>query len=159
MEIMNLGPSTGNPEPIPFPGVPGPDNMDYPKGAYYNGCYKPTKPGMFVGCDADKDRFFVSCCHYASVIYCALQATGRISEHAMDKFNVDGWNMEMIGAEHSPGFENTAGSLGQTISIAGGTAHARKMRGDTGKYSLCLVMANCRKVRLGNLLNLLLSIN
>ena len=23
MEIMNLGPSTGNPEPIPFPGVPG----------------------------------------------------------------------------------------------------------------------------------------
>ena len=36
-------------------------------------------------------------------IYCALQATGRISEHAMDKFNVDGWNMEMIGAEHSPG--------------------------------------------------------
>ena len=42
MEIMNLGPSTGNPEPIPFPGVPGPDNMDYPKGAYYNGCYKPT---------------------------------------------------------------------------------------------------------------------
>lgn len=31
MEIMNLGPSTGNPEPIPFPGVPGPDNMDYPK--------------------------------------------------------------------------------------------------------------------------------
>lgn len=138
MEIMNLGPSTGNPEPIPFPGVPGPDNMDYPKGAYYNGCYKPTKPGMFVGCDADKDRFFVSCCHYASVIYCALQATGRISEHAMDKFNVDGWNMEMIGAEHSPGFENTAGSLGQTISIAGGTAHARKMRGDTGKVFVML---------------------
>ena len=33
MEIMNLGPSTGNPEPIPFPGVPGPDNMDYPKGS------------------------------------------------------------------------------------------------------------------------------
>ena len=56
----------------------------------------------------------------------------------MDKFNVDGWNMEMIGAEHSPGFENTAGSLGQTISIAGGTAHARKRRGDTGKCYVLL---------------------
>ena len=71
------------------------------------------------------------------VIYAALAATGRISPNCMDKFNVDGWNMEMIGAEHSPGFENTAGSLGQTISIAGGTAHARKRHGDSGK---CFVL-------------------
>ena len=27
--VMNLGPSVGSWEPIPFPGVPGPDNMDY----------------------------------------------------------------------------------------------------------------------------------
>ncbi|WP_283673413.1 1-deoxy-D-xylulose-5-phosphate synthase N-terminal domain-containing protein [Butyricicoccus sp. Marseille-Q5471] len=120
--VMNLGPSIGCWEPIPFPGVPGPDNMDYQRGSAYNGA-----PA------ADKDRFFVSCCHYASVIYCALAATGRISPDCMDKFNVDGWNMEMIGAEHSPGFENTAGSLGQTVSIAAGTAHARKRRGDTGR--------------------------
>lgn len=124
--VMNLGPSVGNWEPIPFPGVPGPDNMNYQRGASYNGAPAP-----------DKDRFFVSCCHYASVIYAALAATGRISPDCMDKFNVDGWNMEMIGAEHSPGFENTAGSLGQTISIAGGTAHARKRRGDSGK---CFVL-------------------
>ena len=26
--VMNLGPSVGNWEPIPFPGVPGPDNMN-----------------------------------------------------------------------------------------------------------------------------------
>lgn len=120
--IMNLGPSVGEWEPIPFPGVPGPDNMNYQRGSAYNGAPAP-----------DKDRFFVSCCHYASVIYCALVATGRISPNCMDKFNVDGWNMEMIGAEHSPGFENTAGSLGQTISIAAGTAHARKMKGEIGK--------------------------
>jgi len=120
-QIMNLGPSAGEWDAIPFPGVPGPDNMDYQHGSLYNGAPAP-----------DKDRFFVSCCHYASVIYCALAATGRISPAALDKFNVDGWNMEMIGAEHSPGFENTAGSLGQTISIAAGTAHARKMRGESG---------------------------
>lgn len=121
------GPSVGSWEPIPFPGVPGPDNMDYQRGSSYNGAPAP-----------DKDRFFVSCCHYASVIYAALAETGRISPDCMDKFNVDGWNMEMIGAEHSPGFENTAGSLGQTISIAGGTAHARKRRGDTGKCYVLL---------------------
>lgn len=119
--ILNLGPSAGLWDAIPFPGVPGPDNMDYPRGSAYHGIPAP-----------DKDRFFVSCCHYASVIYCALAATGRLSPGALEKFNVDGWNMEMIGAEHSPGFENTAGSLGQTVSIAAGTAQARKWKGDTG---------------------------
>ena len=127
MEVLNLGPSQGAWRPAPFPGVPGPDNMDYQKGALYNGLPSP-----------DRDRLFVSCCHYASVIYSALAATGRICPDCMDKFNVDGWNMEMIGAEHSPGFENTAGSLGQTISIAAGTAHARKRRAETGRV-FCLV--------------------
>lgn len=127
LEIMDLNPSQGVWDALPFPGVPSPGNMDYQKGALYNGAPAP-----------DKDRFFVSCCHYAAVIYSALVATGRISPACMDKFNADGWNMEMIGAEHSPGFENTAGSLGQTISIAAGTAHARKMRGDTGKV-YCLL--------------------
>lgn len=122
MNIMNLGPSAGDWEPIPFPGVPGPDNMDYQRGSAYHGVPAP-----------DKDRFFVSCCHYASVIYCALAAAGRISPGCMERFNADGWNMEMIGAEHSPGFENTAGSLGQTVSIAAGTAHARKRKGERGR--------------------------
>ena len=105
MNILNLG----CPDAQPFPGVPSPTNMDYPKGSLYNGEQTP-----------DRDRLFVSCCHYASVIYCALVEAGRLSPAAIDKFNVDGWNMEMIGAEHSPGFENTAGSLGQTVSIAAG---------------------------------------
>ena len=46
-KVMNLGPSVGNWEPIPFPGVPGPDNMDYQRGSAYNGAPAP-----------DKDRFF-----------------------------------------------------------------------------------------------------
>lgn len=127
IEVMNLGPSQGAWRPVPFPGVPGPGNMNYQKGALYNGLPAP-----------DRDRFFVSCCHYASVIYSALAATGRICPDCMDKFNVDGWNMEMIGAEHSPGFENTAGSLGQTVSIAAGTAHARKLRAESGRV-FCLL--------------------
>lgn len=127
MGVLNMGPSLGSMEAAPFPGVPGPDNMDYPKGSLYHGAVEP-----------DKDRFFVSPAHYASVVYCALAECGRISYSAIDKFNVDGWNMEMIGAEHSPGFECTAGSLGQTISIACGTAHARKIKKDTGKVYVLL---------------------
>lgn len=126
MRLMNLGSSLGNPDAQPFPGVPGPDNMDYPKGSLYNG-YDSKNP------DYTKDRFFFSCCHYAVVLYCTLVECGRLSAKATEKFNVDGWNMEMIGAEHSPGFENTAGSLGQTVSIAAGTAHAYKLKGHTGR--------------------------
>lgn len=122
MRILNLGPSLGNPDAQAFPGVPSASNMDYPKGSLYHGEQTP-----------DRDRFFVSCCHYASVIYCALAECGRLSHRALEKFNVDGWNMEMIGAEHSPGFENTAGSLGQTLSIAAGTAHAYKLKGNSGR--------------------------
>ena len=127
LNILNIGPSLGSMEALPFPGVPSPHNMDYPKGALYHGAKDP-----------DKDRLHISPAHYASVVYCALIQAGRISPDAIEKFNVDGWNMEMIGAEHSPGFENTAGSLGQTISIAAGTAHARKLKYETGLVYLLL---------------------
>ncbi len=122
MRVLNLGPSEGSKLPGKFPGVPSPDNMDYLKGSAYHGAYK-----------ADLDRFFVSPAHYASAVYAALVECGRLSEDSMDMFNVDGWSMEMIGAEHSPGFETTAGSLGQTISIAAGTAHSRKLKNETGR--------------------------
>ena len=126
MRILNLGPSLGSPDAQKFPGVPSRDNMDYPKGSLYNGF-------DYANPDYTKDRLFFSCCHYAVVLYCTLVECGRLSERAIEKFNVDGWNMEMIGAEHSPGFENTAGSLGQTVSIAAGTAHAYKLKGHTGR--------------------------
>jgi transketolase len=38
----------------------------------------------------------------------------------------------MIGAEHSPGFETTTGSLAQALSQAGGIALARKLKGEKG---------------------------
>jgi transketolase len=127
MRVLNLGKSRGSPEAALFPGVPGPGNMNYPKGSLYNG------PAL-----AEYDRFFLSPAHYAVVLYCVLAECGRISRSAVGQFNSDGWNMEMIGAEHSPGFETTAGSLGQTISIAAGTAHARKIKGDSGRVFIFL---------------------
>jgi transketolase len=38
----------------------------------------------------------------------------------------------MIGAEHSPGFETTTGSLAQALSQAGGIALARKLKKEKG---------------------------
>lgn len=121
LDVMNLGESQGDPDGTKFPGVPGPNNMDYPKGALYNG---PTTSGY--------DRFFLSPAHYAGVLYCTLAACGRMKWSAVEHFNEDGWAFEMIGAEHSPGFETNAGSLGQTISVAGGTAHSRKLKNEAG---------------------------
>ncbi|MBP5749642.1 MAG: transketolase [Firmicutes bacterium] len=121
LDVMNLGDSLGDPDGIPFPGVPGPDNMDFPRGSLYNG---PTQ--------APYDRFFLSPAHYACTLYCTLFAVGRVSETGIERFNKDGWIFEQIGAEHSPGFETTAGSLAQTISVACGHAHGRKLKGEEG---------------------------
>jgi len=120
--VMRLGPSIEPLMPRPFDGVPGPGNPSYRTGAGYNG------PRT-----ADLDRFVFSPVHYALVLYSALIETGRLAPEALDQFNRDGSSVEMIGAEHSPGHEVTAGSLGQALSQAGGIALARKLKKDTGR--------------------------
>ncbi|MBQ4409563.1 MAG: transketolase, partial [Firmicutes bacterium] len=80
LDVMNLGDSLGDPDGIPFPGVPGPDNMDFPRGSLYNG---PTQ--------APYDRFFLSPAHYACTLYCTLFAVGRVSKTGIERFNKDGW--------------------------------------------------------------------
>lgn len=120
--VMLLGPSEGPLVPRPFSGVPGPGKKDAFTGAIYNG---PQEPEL--------DRFIFSPVHYALVLYAALIELGRLGEDALNDFNRDGSTVELIGAEHSPGHEVTAGSLGQAISQAGGIALARKLKGDTGR--------------------------
>jgi transketolase len=120
--IMRLGPSRAPLLPLPFTSVPGPHNPRPATGADYNG------PRT-----ADLDRFIFSPVHYALVLYAALIETGRLAPEALDSFNREGSRLEMIGAEHSPGHEVTAGSLGQAISQAGGIALARRLRRETGR--------------------------
>jgi len=122
LRVMNLGESQGPLVPRPFSGVPGPANPESFTGADYNG---PKAPHL--------DRFIFSPVHYALVLYSLLIEVGRLSPEALDQFNRDGSTVELIGAEHSPGHEVTAGSLGQAISQAGGIALARKLRGDSGR--------------------------
>ena len=120
--VMRLGPSEGPPVPPPFPGVPAPGNDLYFTGASYNGPHAP-----------ELDRFYLSPAQYALALYAALVETGRMAPEALERFNVDGESVEMIGAEHSPGMEVTAGSLGQALSQAAGIAWARRRRGETGR--------------------------
>lgn len=84
------------------------------------------------GRSAELDRLISSPAHYALVIYAAMIESGRLHEDALGEFNKDGSTVEMIGAEHSPGFETTTGSLAQAISQASGIAMARKIRGESG---------------------------
>lgn len=120
--VMNLGPGVAPAVPLPFPGVPGPGNDRYFTGAGYNG---PHEPHL--------DRFFFSPVHYALVLYSTLIETERMAPEGLDMFNKDGSSVELIGAEHSPGHEVTAGSLGQCISQAAGIAFARRLKGETGR--------------------------
>lgn len=122
LRVMRLGPSQGPLEPPPFVGTPGPGNPEATSGAAYNG---PLGPEL--------DRFIFSPVHYALVLYAVLIEVGRLAPTALRQFNVDGSTVELIGAEHSPGHEVTAGSLAQAISQAGGVALARKLRGERGR--------------------------
>jgi len=123
LKLMNLGPSAGNPIPPKFESVPRPGSPKNYSGGVYNGLPAP-----------DKDRFFLSPAHYALVLYAALIEAGRLAPEALDDFNKDGGTVEMIGAEHSPGFEMMGGALAQTLSQAAGIAMARKRRGDSGYH-------------------------
>ena len=122
LKVMNLATLEKPLRPQPFPGVPSRDNHSYFTGAAFNGT--PS---------ADQDRFFLSPAHYALVLYALLIETNRMHPDGLKDFNLDGSSVEMIGAEHSPGMESTAGSLGQCLSQAAGTALARRLKGGTGR--------------------------
>lgn len=121
VKTLNIGPSEAPPDPPLFEGVPG-NGIKHGTGAAYNG---PQGAGY--------DRLLISPAHYAVAVYAALVEMGRLSKQALRSFNTDGSTVEMIGAEHSPGFELTTGSFGQAISQAGGIAMARRMRKEDGR--------------------------
>lgn len=125
LEIMNITESKEPLIPRKLIGLPGDSN--YHTGAGYNG----EKGKQY-------DRLLISPSHYAATVYSTLAECGRLSDKALDEFNTDGSTLEMIGAEHSPGFELTTGSFGQCISQAAGIAYARKKKGDTGRVFVFL---------------------
>lgn len=119
--VLRLAPVEAPVTPGPFGGVPSADNPDYRTGAAVHG---PPAPHL--------DRFIFSPAHYALALYSVLIEVGRLAPAALADYNKDGSTVEMIGAEHSPGFEVTSGSLSQALSQAAGIALGRKLKGDTG---------------------------
>jgi transketolase len=119
--VARLGSLAEPLRPGDFTGTPGPGRAAR-SGAIFHGA-----PGP------DLDRLLISPAHYALVVYAALIETGRLDEAALNDFNRDGSTVELIGAEHSPGFETTTGSLGQALSQAGGIALGRRLKGETGR--------------------------
>ncbi len=119
-KVLTLGPSEAPEVPPVFAGVPGQD-VEKVTGADYNGART-----------AHYDRLLISPAHYAVAVYAALVEVGRMAPEGLLQFNTDGSTVEMIGAEHSPGFELTTGSFGQALSQAGGIAMARKLRDEPG---------------------------
>lgn len=129
-KALSLGPSAAPLDPPDFLGVPGSE-----------GGFAAGAGGAYNGPQGEAwDRFIISPAHYAVAIYAALVETGRLSRAALQTFNTDGSTVEMIGAEHSPGFELTTGSFGQAISQAGGIAMARRRRGEKGR--VCVFMSD-----------------
>jgi transketolase len=120
--ILNFAPLGQPIDPPSFLGVPEVGANIYKTGQQFHGA-----PGN------EYDRLISSPAHYALVIYAALIETGRLRADGLDHFNRDGSTVEMIGAEHSPGFETTTGSLAQALSQAGGIALARKLKKEEGK--------------------------
>jgi len=118
---IKLGTVTEPYQPPPFTEVPAPGKPALSGAAVY-GAHAP-----------DTDRLIISPAHYALPVYAALIEVGRLAESALEEFNQDGSTVEMIGAEHSPGFETTTGSLSQALSQAGGIALGRRIKGDTGR--------------------------
>lgn len=134
LHTMRLGPSVGPMVPPPFPGVPSAANPAGFTGESYNGAHGP-----------ELDRFYLSPAHYALVLYAALIEAGRLSPEGLGQFNKDGGTVEMIGAEHSPGFAMMGGALAQTLSQAAGIALARKRRGEKGRVWVFLSDGECQE--------------
>lgn len=119
---LRLSPPERPLRPGPFAGVPGPRNPHYATGGVFNGARGP-----------ELDRLIVSPAHYALPLYAALIEVGRLASDTLEEYNRDGGTVEMIGAEHSPGFETTTGSLSQGLSQAAGIALARALHRETGR--------------------------
>jgi len=120
--MVNL-PAVDSPlTPRPFPGVPAPGGVNRASGVTFHG-----------GVEPGADRLIISPAHYALVVYAALIETNRLDSNGLQHFNKDGSTVEMIGAEHSPGFETTTGSLAQALSHALGIALAKRAKGDAAK--------------------------
>jgi len=88
---------------------------------------------------AERDRFFVSCGHYAPVLYSAMAHSGYFPMKELDTLRQ--LHSRLQGHPERvklPGIENTSGPLGDGIGQAVGHAYALNMDGKR-QYTYCLI--------------------
>jgi transketolase len=94
--------------------------------AYFHAMrYRPDDP-EWVG----RDRFLLSCGHYAIALYAALIEAGIVPEDELETYGSDDSRLPMSGmAAYTPGMEATGGSLGHGLPIAVGVSLGLKRKG------------------------------
>lgn len=78
------------------------------------------------------DVFVLSPAHYCLALWAVMVEVGELPAAALETYNVDGSDLEMVGSEHAPGLEFTTGSLAQGLSQAIGLQLGRRHRGVSG---------------------------
>lgn len=93
--------------------------------AYFHAMnYRPDDPEW-----EGRDRFLLSCGHYAIALYAALIEAGIIPEDELESYGADDSRLPMSGmAAYTPGMEATGGSLGHGLPIAIGFALGLKRK-------------------------------
>ena len=87
--------------------------------------YRPDDPEW-----EGRDRFLLSCGHYAIALYAALIEAGILPEDELETYGADDSRLPMSGmAAYTPGMEATGGSLGHGLPIAVGFSLALKRKG------------------------------
>ena len=95
--------------------------------------------------DSDRDRFVLSKGHAALALYCALHATGRLSESALDGFCADGSALATHPEHALPWVDFSTGSLGMGLSFALGAALAARIEGSSRHTFVLLSDAECNE--------------
>jgi transketolase len=116
---------------------------------------------------AERDRFVLSKGHAALTLYCALEATGRITREQLDTFCEDGTELSGHPEHVQEWVDFTTGSLGHGLSLGAGAALAAKVQSSSRRAFVLMSDAECNEGsvweaamfashhRLGNLVALL----
>lgn len=89
--------------------------------------YRPEDPEWEA-----RDRFLLSCGHYAIALYAALIEAGVIPRDELETYGADDSRLPMSGmASYTPGMEISGGSLGQGLGIAVGMSLGLKRKQST----------------------------
>lgn len=93
--------------------------------------------------DPERDRFVLSKGHAALALYAALNATGRLDDHDLESFCVDGSALATHPEHVVLWIDFSTGSLGMGLSLAVGSALAARIQRSRRRVFVLLSDAEC----------------